>query len=98
MRVQIRSNPKTPDGWIKRSAVALLVGVSTSMVVLPIAFFLFLGHYQSAYPNDTQNFLSALTAAVLVSILFAGLAFAATMMLYLLLSLRGTSTAPKQID
>lgn len=92
MKIAIRSNPKTPDGWIKRTAIALLVGLGASLAVLPVAFLLFLNHYQSAYPKDTQNFLSALTAAVGISLLVAGVAFAATMTLYLLLGLRGKPT------
>ena len=67
MQIQIRSNPKT-TGWAKVAAISLLSGMAAFVLSLPVGFFLFLNHFNTAYPKDTQNLLSALTASVLVAI------------------------------
>ena len=94
MKIQFRENPKT-TGWARRAAIALLTGLASFVVSLPVAFFLFLGHYQSAYPNDTQNLLSAFMASVLVGLGLAALAFAAALGIPLLLSISKPSPAPE---
>ena len=94
MKLQLRKNPKT-TGWARRAAIALLTGLASFVVSLPVAFFLFLGHYQSAYPNDTQNLLSAFMASVLVGLGLAALAFAAALGISLLFSVSKPSPAPE---
>lgn len=89
MQISWRKNPKTEDGWFKRTAISLLIALGVFTLTLPVAFLLFLNHLQSAYPNDTQNFLGAITAAVITGLLLGGLCFAACMSVYLLLSFRG---------
>ena len=93
MKIQLRKNPKT-TGWARRAAIALLSGLAAFVVSLPVAFFLFLSHYQSAYPNDTQNILSALTASVLVGLGLAAVAFTAALGIALLFSVSRPSPAP----
>jgi Na+/H+ antiporter NhaA len=70
MQIQYRTNPKTV-GWARRAAIALLAGLGALLLSLPISFFLFLNHFQSAYPKDTQNLLSSLTASVVVGLVLA---------------------------
>jgi len=94
MKIQIRKNPKT-TGWARRAAIALLSGLAAFVVSLPIAFFLFLSHFQSAYPNDTQNILSALTASVLVGLGLAVLAFTAGIGIFLIFGISRPSPAPE---
>ncbi len=89
MQISWRKNPKTEDGWFKRTAISLLISLGLFVVSAPLAFLLFLNHLQSAYPNDTQNFLGAITASVATGLLLGGLCFAACMSVYLLLSFRG---------
>ena len=91
MQIQIRTNPKT-TGWARSAAISLLAALGVAVLSLPLSFFLFLSHYESVYPKDTQNMLSALTSGVLVSAGLALLVFAAGMLIFLLLSLRKTST------
>ena len=74
MKLQIRANPKT-TGWQRRTAISLLLGVATFFLPLPLTFYLFLNHFNTAYPNDPQNLLSALAASVLLGL---GLAIAIT--------------------
>lgn len=83
-----RKNPKTEAGWFKWTAISLLAALGAFVLSFPLAFFLFLNHLQSAYPNDTQNFLGAITAAVLSALALAGVCFAASMAIFLLLSFR----------
>jgi hypothetical protein len=89
MQISWRKNPKTEAGWFKWTAISLLVALGAFVVSSPVAFLLFLNHLQSAYPNDTQNFLGAITAAVLTGLALAGVCFAACMAIFLLLSFRG---------
>jgi hypothetical protein len=88
MKLPIRSNPTTPEGWAKRAAIATLSGLAIFLVTLPVAFLLFLSHDQHAYPNDPQNLLSALTAAVGSGLALAALGGAAVLAVLFLLSLR----------
>jgi hypothetical protein len=97
MKLPIRSNPKTPEGWAKRAAIATLSGLAIFLVTLPVAFLLFLSHDQHAYPNDPQNLLSALTSAVASGLALAALGGTAVLAVLFLLSLRtrsGSSTVP----
>ena len=89
MQIRWRKNPKTEDGWFKWTAISLLVALGVFVVSLPVAFLLFLNHLQSTYPNDTQNFLGAITAAVITGLTLAGLSFTASMAIFFLLSFRG---------
>ena len=88
MQLRWRKNPKTEDGWIKRTAISFLTALATFLVSLPITFLLFLGHLNRTYPTDTQNFLGAITSAVLLGLLLAMLSFCAAMTLQFLFSLR----------
>lgn len=92
MQVSWRKNPKTEDGWFKRTAISLLVALAVFLVSSPIAFLLFLNHLQSAYPHDTQNFLGAITGAVASGLALGGLGFGACMAVFLLMGLRGRPT------
>ena len=58
------TNPKTPEGWAKRVAIAMLCGLGVFLLSLPVSALLFLSHYEELYPKDPQNVLSALTGAV----------------------------------
>jgi hypothetical protein len=91
MQIRWRKNPKTEDGWFKWTAISLLAGLGVFTLTLPVAFLLFLNHLQHAYPNDTQNFLGAITAAVVSGLALGGLCFAASMAVFFLLSFRGNS-------
>lgn len=93
MQISWRSNPKTEDGWPRRIAIALLGGLTVFLLSLPIGFLLFLTHLQHVYPDDTQNFLGALTSAVVVGLILAGLCFLAVLSVLFLLSLRGRPAA-----
>lgn len=93
MQIGWRRNPKTEDGWFKWTAISLLAGLGIFILTLPVAFLIVLNHLQIAYPNDTQNFLGAITAAVLSGLLLGGLCFAACMAIFLLLSFRGKPAA-----
>jgi hypothetical protein len=65
------TNPKTPEGWPKRIAIAMLSGLGMFVLSLPVSVLLFFGHYQQLYPKDPQNLLSALTGAVIVGLILA---------------------------
>ncbi|NYF79167.1 hypothetical protein [Granulicella arctica] len=80
MRLTFPKNPKTV-GWARPVAIALLVGFGTLLLSLPISFFLFLTHYNSAYPKDPQNLLSSLTASVLVGLGLAAIIGATSLLL-----------------
>jgi Zn-dependent protease with chaperone function len=86
MQVRWRKNPKTEDGWIKRTAISLLAGLGAFLFSLPLTFALFLAHLNRTYPEDTQNFLGAITAAVLLGLFLALLCFCAAMILQFLFS------------
>ncbi len=88
MQVRWRKNPKTEDGWFKRTAISLLIALGGFLVSLPVSFLLFLNHLQHAYPQDAQNFLGAITSAVLVGLALAALAFGASITVLFLFSLR----------
>jgi ABC-type Fe3+ transport system permease subunit len=92
------ANPKTPPGWAKRVAIAMLAGLSVFLVSLPVSALLFLNHYQRLYPenpqNDPQNLLNALTSAVLLGLALAALSFMALLAIFLLLSLRAKPANP----
>lgn len=94
MKIQLRKNPKT-TGWARRAAIALLSGLAAFVVSLPVAFFLFLSHFQAAYPNDAQNILSALTASVLVGLGLAALAFATAIGISLIFGISRPVPVPK---
>ena len=65
------TNPKTPEGWPKRVALAMLGGLGLFLLSLPVSVLLFFSHYQQLYPKDPQNLLSALTGAVVVGLILA---------------------------
>jgi NO-binding membrane sensor protein with MHYT domain len=88
------ANPKTPAGWPKRVAIAMLVGLSVFLLSLPVSALLFLNHYQQLYSQDPQNLLSALTSAILVGLALAALSFTALLAIFLLLSLRAKPANP----
>jgi len=94
MQVRWRKNPKTEDGWFKWTAISLLAALGVFLFTLPVAFLIVLSHLQSAYPNDTQNFLGAITAAVLSGLVLGGVCFAGCMAVFFLLSLRGRPANP----
>jgi hypothetical protein len=87
-----KTNPKTPEGWPKRVAIAMLSGLGIFLLSLPVSALLFLSHYEEVYPKDPQNLLSALTGAVLVGLALAALGFAAVITVLFLFGLRGRAT------
>jgi len=89
MKLSWRKNPKTPDGWFKRIAISLLAALAVFLLSLPVSFMAFLNHLERTDPNDSQTFLGALTAAVLVGLVVATLFFFAVLSVLTLLSLRG---------
>ena len=88
MQIRWRKNPKTEAGWFKWTAISLLGALGVFVLAMPITFLLMLNHLQHAYPNDTQNFLGAITAAVATGLVLGGLCFMALMAIFLLLSFR----------
>jgi multisubunit Na+/H+ antiporter MnhB subunit len=92
MQVAYRKNPKT-TGWARRAAIALLVGAGAMLVTLPLAFFILLTHYNTAYPHDTQNILSALTVGVVIGLVVAGGCMAATLVLSFFIGLPTVAAA-----
>jgi hypothetical protein len=88
MQISWRKNPKTEDGWFKRTAISLLVALGGFLLSLPVTFLLFLNHLNHAYPNDTQNFLGAITSAVAVGLALAAVFFAMAMTVLFVFSLR----------
>ncbi len=93
MQVTFRSNPKT-TGWARRIAIALLIGAGAMLVTLPLSFFLLLMHYQSTYPGDTQNMLSALTLGVAIGLAAAVLSAAASLIVSSFFGLHKTADTP----
>jgi ABC-type Fe3+ transport system permease subunit len=89
-----RKNPKTEDGWFKRTAISLLAALAAFTISLPVGFFLYLSHLQSAFPNDTQNMLGAITSAVLTSLAVGGICFGGCMAIFLLFTLRAQPAKP----
>jgi hypothetical protein len=87
------TNPKTPEGWPKRVAIAMLSGLAIFLLSLPVSVLLFLSHYEELYPKDPQNLLSALTGAVLVGLALAALGVTGLLAIFFLLGLRGRPTA-----
>jgi hypothetical protein len=91
------TNPKTPEGWPKRIALAMLSGLGVFVLSLPVSVLLFFKHYEALYPKDPQNLLSALTGAVVVGLLLALVTIPAVLAAFGLLALaRGkpTTSAP----
>jgi NO-binding membrane sensor protein with MHYT domain len=86
------TNPKTPEGWPKRVAIAMLSGLGIFLLSLPVSALLFLKHYEELYPKDPQNLLSALTGAVLLGLVLAGLGFTGLLAIFLVLGVRGRAT------
>jgi hypothetical protein len=80
--MQIRKNPPT-TGWARRGAIALLIGVAAFFLPLPISFYFFMEHFNTVYPRDTQNLLSALAASVVLGLALAIAATSATLVLSL---------------
>jgi Na+/H+ antiporter NhaA len=79
MPLQLRKNPKT-TGWQRRIAIAILAGLGAFCLSLPISFYLFLSHFNTVSPTDTQNLLSALGASVVVGVGLALIALTATLL------------------
>lgn len=94
MQVRWRKNPKTEDGWFKRTAISLLAALAAFTISLPIGFFLYLNHLQNTFPNDTQNMLGAITSAVLTSLAVGGICFGGCMAIFLLFTLRAQPAKP----
>jgi ABC-type Fe3+ transport system permease subunit len=89
-----RSNPKTPEGWAKRVAIAMLCGLGVFLLSLPVSALLFLSHYEELYPKDPQNVLSALTGAVVSGLMLALVTIPMVLaVLWLLARSRGKPTA-----
>jgi ABC-type Fe3+ transport system permease subunit len=85
-----RSNPKTPEGWPKRIAIALLGGLAVFLLSLPVLSLLFLNDDRHRDAGNPQNLLHAVTSAVLVGLLLALLSIAALLLvLCLFAALRG---------
>jgi preprotein translocase subunit Sss1 len=89
MKIQWRKNPKTEEGWLKRTAISLLVGVAGFAVGFPAAFFLMLEYLRRTRPGDTENFLAAMTAAVVAGLGVAAVGFFGAMLLLWMWSVRG---------
>ena len=94
MQIRWRKNPKTEAGWFKWTAISLLSALGFFLVTTPAAFALFLIHLKHAYPDDPQNFLGAITGAVLAGLAIGGVCFCACMAIFLLLSFRGKPLTP----
>jgi uncharacterized BrkB/YihY/UPF0761 family membrane protein len=93
MQISWRKNPRTEDGWFKRTAISLLVAVGGFFATLPVAFLIVLNHLKHAYPNDTQNFLGAMTYAVVIGIVIAAMCFTGMMVILMMFGLRGKGAA-----
>ena len=89
MQIRWRKNPKTEEGWFKRIAISLLVAVAGFAVGFPAAFFLMVEYLRRTKPGDTENFLGAMTAAVVVGLGVASVGFFAALGVLWLLSFRG---------
>jgi len=89
MQIRWRKNPKTEEGWFKRTAISLLVGVAGFAVTFPLAFFLMVGYLGRTRPGDTENFLGAMTGAVVAGLGVAAVAFFGVMGVLWVWSLRG---------
>lgn len=89
MQIRWRKNPKTEAGWLKWTAISLLIAIGVFTLSLPVSFLLFLNHLEHTDPNGTQNFLGAITATVVTGAALSGLCFAGCMAIFLLLSFRG---------
>ncbi len=88
------TNPKTPEGWPKRVAIAMLSGLGVFLLSLPVSVLLLLHHYEELSPKDPQNLLSALTGAVLVGLILALLTIPTVLAVLRLLALsRGKPTS-----
>jgi len=92
MQLRWRKNPRTEDGWFKRTAISLLVAVAGFAVSFPLAFALMVGYLRRANPGDTESFLGAMTTAVLIGLIVAALGFIAAMLGLWMWSLRGKNT------
>jgi hypothetical protein len=93
-----RRNPRTEEGWFKRIAISLLVSVAGFVVSSPVAFAWMLGYLRHANPGNTESFLAAMTTAVLVGLIVAGLAFVAAMTALWLWSLRAKDAAAQPAE
>ncbi|MBB5056688.1 preprotein translocase subunit Sss1 [Granulicella aggregans] len=93
MQVRWRKNPKTEDGWLKRTAISLLVGVAGFAVGFPTAFFVMAGYLRRATPAGGESLLGAMTAAVVAGLGVAAVGFCGTMVVLWLLSSRGKVAA-----
>jgi ABC-type Fe3+ transport system permease subunit len=91
------TNPKTPEGWPKRVAIAMLSGLGIFLLSLPLSVLLLLRHYEELYPKDPQNLLSALTGAVVSGLILALVTIPMIVALLWLLARsrgKGTPSAP----
>jgi protein-S-isoprenylcysteine O-methyltransferase Ste14 len=89
MQFSWRRNPKTPEGWPKRVAIALLAALAVFAVSLPVTFIVSINHLERVGPGDPQIFLGALTSAVAIGLFLFGLIFVAVLSILYLFSLRG---------
>ena len=94
MQIRWRKNPRTEAGWFKWTAISLLSALGLFVLTMPVTFTLFLIHLKHAYPDDPQNFLGAITAAVLAGLGVGGIGFAVSMAIFFLLSFRGKTVTP----
>jgi len=89
MQIRWRKNPKTEEGWFKRIAISLLVGVAGFAFGFPVTFFVMAGYLRRANPGETESLLGAMTAAVVAGLGVAAVAFFGVMGVLWVWSLRG---------
>jgi len=77
-------------------AVAVLSGLGAGILAIIVSSFFFYGHYARQFPGDTQNPLSALTAAVALGIGVCAVISIVAAAIYLVLDTRGKSTPSNQ--
>jgi hypothetical protein len=89
MQIRWRKNPKTEEGWFKRTAISLLVGVAGFAFGFPVTFFVMAGYLRRANPGGTESLLGAMTAGVVAGFVVGAVGFGGAMLLLWVWSLRG---------